>query len=104
MDKQVGKAAVADTPRDAAVVDTSPRAKIRFIASGTSLSDGAVLDRPSAQPWAAPTEVASGSYSVSFSVIIVTKGRPEPLREALESTAIMLPAGSEVIVVDALRS
>jgi GT2 family glycosyltransferase len=100
VDKQVGKAAVADTPREAAVVDSSPRAEIRFIASGTSLSDGSVLDRPSAQPWALPTEVASDSYSVSFSVIIVTKGRPEPLREALESSAIMLPAGSEVIVVD----
>jgi GT2 family glycosyltransferase len=100
VDNQVGKAAVAETTRDAAVVDTPPRAKIRFIASGTSLSDGSVLDRPSARPWVAPTEVASDSYSVSFSVIIVTKGRPEPLREALESSAIMLPAGSEVIVVD----
>jgi GT2 family glycosyltransferase len=86
MDKQGGKAAVADTPR----------AKIRFIAPGQSLSDGAVLDRPRA----APTEIAGDGYSVSFSVIIVTKGRPQPLREALESSARVLPADSEVIVVD----
>ncbi len=100
MDKPVGKAAVAETPRETAVADASPRPKIRFIASGQSLSDGSVLDRPSARAWAAPTEVAADSYAVSFSVIIVTKGRPEPLKEALESAAIMLPTGSEVIVVD----
>jgi GT2 family glycosyltransferase len=90
VDKQVGKAAVAD----------APRAKVGFIASGQTLSDGAVLDRPSARPWGAPIRVAGDGYSVSFSLIIVTKNRPEPLREALESSARTLPVNSEVIVVD----
>ncbi len=35
-----------------------------------------------------------------FSLIIVTKGRPEPLRAALRSTVKALPADGEVIVVD----
>jgi GT2 family glycosyltransferase len=86
--KQVGKAALAD----------APRTNIRFIAAGQALSDGAVLDR--AHSRAAPTEVAGDGYSVSFSLIIVTKDRPQPLREAVESSARMLPADSEVIVVD----
>lgn len=97
MDEQVGKAAVAETPREATIADAPARAKIRFMASGTSLSDGSVLERPPAR---LATEVASDGYTVSFSVIIVTKGRPEPLREALESSVRMVPAGSEVIIVD----
>jgi glycosyltransferase involved in cell wall biosynthesis len=35
-----------------------------------------------------------------FSLIIATKGRPEPLRAALESAAAALPSDGEVIVVD----
>jgi len=37
-----------------------------------------------------------GNFAVSFSVIIVTKGRPEPLREALESSAIVRNARSKM--------
>ena len=35
-----------------------------------------------------------------FSLIIVTKGRPAPLREVLDSAARALPPNGEVIVVD----
>jgi GT2 family glycosyltransferase len=90
VDKRVGKSAVAD----------APPMKVHFIASGQSLSDGAVLDRPGTRAWRAPTRIASDGYSVSFSLIIVTMNRAEPLREALESSARLLPANSEVIVVD----
>ena len=45
-------------------------------------------------------EVASGGCSVRFSLVIATKGRPQPLANALESAARGLPADSEVIVVD----
>jgi glycosyltransferase involved in cell wall biosynthesis len=37
---------------------------------------------------------------VRFSIVIVTKGRPEPLRDALESLARAVPGPDEVIVVD----
>jgi GT2 family glycosyltransferase len=37
---------------------------------------------------------------LSFSLIIVTKARPDPLRAALRSVARALPANGEVIVVD----
>jgi GT2 family glycosyltransferase len=40
------------------------------------------------------------ALSHSFSLIIVTKGRPEALRAALRSVACALPANGEVIVVD----
>jgi GT2 family glycosyltransferase len=42
----------------------------------------------------------SDAPSVRFSLIIVTKGRPQPLTEALESAARALPPDGEVIVVD----
>jgi GT2 family glycosyltransferase len=50
-------------------------------------------------PSAAPTE-RRRSLTARFSLIVVTKGRPEPLRAALESVAQALPASGEVIVVD----
>jgi GT2 family glycosyltransferase len=37
---------------------------------------------------------------VRFSHVIATKGRPEPLRDALESSVAALPEGGEIIVVD----
>jgi GT2 family glycosyltransferase len=90
VEKQVGKAAVAD----------APRAKFRFMAPDQRLSDGAVLDRPPAAARSLQTEPAGDGYSASFSLIIVTKSRPQALREALESAGRVLPADGEVIVVD----
>jgi glycosyltransferase involved in cell wall biosynthesis len=37
---------------------------------------------------------------VRFSLVIATKGRPEPLSRALDSASVALASGSEVIVVD----
>ena len=37
---------------------------------------------------------------VRFSVVIATKGRPDDLRETLESVSRLNPAPHEVIVVD----
>jgi glucosyl-dolichyl phosphate glucuronosyltransferase len=55
-------------------------------------------DDPSGLLWA---EGARGYLSsVRFSHVIPTKDRPDGLRAVLESSLSMLPAGSEVIVVD----
>jgi glucosyl-dolichyl phosphate glucuronosyltransferase len=51
-------------------------------------------------PPPAATPRPARSLWLSFSLIIVTKGRPEPLRAALGSVAQALPANAEVIVVD----
>src|ERR1700740_1443549 len=48
---------------------------------------------------AAPAAAARALW-LSFSLIIVTKGRPEPLRAALRSVVRALPPNAEVIVVD----
>jgi GT2 family glycosyltransferase len=45
-------------------------------------------------------QVVSDGYSVRFSLIIATKGRPTSLRDALESSARGLRSDGEVIVVD----
>ena len=44
---------------------------------------------------------AAGAVSVRFSVVIPTKGRPEPLRRTLESLWATRSAPDEVLVIDA---
>jgi len=71
--------------------------KMQFSSDGAAFSGGSALDEVNVR---ARTEAGSDGHSVSFSLVIVTKDRPGPLREALESSARVLPADSEVIVVD----
>jgi GT2 family glycosyltransferase len=67
-------------------------------APATNGGDGASAS-PDAPASPAPARVAQALW-LSFSLIIVTKGRPEPLRAALRSVAVALPGNGEVIVVD----
>jgi glycosyltransferase involved in cell wall biosynthesis len=66
----------------------------------TMLTGGVVLAEAVTQGREPSTKALSSGHSARFSVILATKGRPQSLRDALESAARALPADGELIVVD----